>query len=193
MKVHNFRESLEKSQSFQDSPFWFDLYKRYFPNLKTAEPIEEDGWAQRAGIDRLLVLADGTTLSVDEKVRHKEYPDFFLEYYSSEEQRTPGWVAKDLNCDYIAYISLQRNKCHLLPFRLLRRAWIENHNSWLASYRSFPVSNGTYTTKGVAVPKTVVKEAINDAMVVRFDPEEDPLISTEEFLGDCNTTQMSKE
>ena len=177
-KVHDFQQSLQKSKSYEASPFWYDLYKQRFPSLVAAVPIEEYGWAQRGGIDRILTLADGTVLTVDEKVRQKDYDDFLLEYYSSYEQKTPGWVCKGLNCDFIAYTILPCRKCYLLPFQQLRQAWRDNHVAWIQQYKRIEARNDGYTTVSVAVPKREVWRALRDAMVITW-AEDKPLISEE--------------
>lgn len=177
-KVHDFQKSLNKSKALEDSPFWFDLYKQYFPTLVTAMPVRKDGWAQRGGIDRVLVLSDGTILTVDEKIREKDFDDFLLEYYSFYEQKTPGWIEKDLTCDYIAYVVRPSRKCYLLPFQLLRQAWRENHKAWLAQHKRIKVHNRGYTTVSVAVPKKEVQRALMKAMVVTWDTPADRLLAS---------------
>jgi hypothetical protein len=105
-KTYDFEESLKKSKSYEDSPFWDAMYKEHFQNLATAVPITEDGWAQRAGIDRLLVLKNGKVLTVDEKIREKDYDDFLIEDLSSLESNTPGWIntATVKSIDLAAYM-----------------------------------------------------------------------------------------
>lgn len=62
----------------------------------SAVAVEQDGWAQRGGIDRLLTLACGRTYTVDEKIRTEDWPDVLLERWSNEGLRRPGWVQKPL-------------------------------------------------------------------------------------------------
>ena len=167
--MHNFDRSLALSSEIAEESFWFGLYREMFPNLVSAVAIEsKDGWAQRAGIDRRLVMSDGSTKTVEEKVRAKAYPDFCLEYWSDRERKKPGWIAKDLDCDYIAYVFLPTRQCYLLPFGLLRRAWRENYREWTDTYRRVEAKNRDFTTVSVAVPIPVVLEAIGKATVVRW-------------------------
>lgn len=193
-RVHNFKEDLEKSQANQDASWWWDIYQDRFPNLMAALPIKQDGWAQRGGVDRILVLADGNVLYVDEKVRQTKYPDFLLEYCSSKERGTLGWVEKDLCCDFIAYVFLPTKELYLLPFQPLKMAWRANREKWISkarsttdnSYRIVEAVNDGYTTQSVAVPTGAVWEAIKDSLKVNWssfsEPYSDqPLISTEEF------------
>ncbi|QIN82799.1 hypothetical protein GBA63_09155 [Rubrobacter tropicus] len=185
-KIHNFQQSLKKSKDLEDSPFWFDLYKKRFPGLVSAEPITEDGWAQRAGIDRLLILSDGSIVKVDEKVRQKDYGDFLLEYHSSYERKTPGWISKDLNCDFVSYVVVPAKKCYLLHFQLLRHTWEANHKAWIAQYPRIEAKNDGYTTVSVAVPRKEVWRALKEAMVITWegDPFAEPSRPNEAIAPD---------
>lgn len=168
-QIHDFRQSLEMSQAQADSPWWNDVYRNAFPDLQSAVNVRNDGWAQRGGIDRVLTLASGKTLTVDEKVRDKDWPDFCLEYWSSVEHKTRGWIAKDLACDFIAYAFIPSATCYLLPFQTLRRAWRENANDWVRRHRKIEAKNKGYTTVSVGVPIHEVFEAMNDAMRVKWN------------------------
>lgn len=128
--------------------------------------VRADGWAQRGGIDRVLTLSSGKTLTVDEKVRYEDYDDILLEAWSSIEHKRPGWIAKDLACDYIAYAFVPSRRCYLLPFQTLRAAWRANKGEWYASLRKIRADNGSYTTESVAVPIDLLMGAMNDAMRV---------------------------
>jgi hypothetical protein len=170
--VHDFHESLERSQGRADAPWWLEVYSRAFPDLQSAVNVRDDGWAQRGGIDRVLTLASGKTLTVDEKVREKDWPDICLEYWSDYDRKTPGWVEKDLACDFIAYAFVPSQTCHLIPFQTLRRAWRANRKKWVAQYGPpIEAHNKGYVTISVAVPKTVLFASLTDAMTVSWASE----------------------
>ena len=94
--------------------FWLAVYKKAFYNLLTQE-LCTDLDKQRQGVDRVLYLANGNVLYVDEKKRAREYEDILLEYTSALERNTPGWIAKDLTIDYLAYGFMQSKRCYLFP------------------------------------------------------------------------------
>lgn len=169
MTVHDFRESLAKSHAQADAPWWFEVYRKAFPDLESFVCVRQDGWAQRGGIDRVLTLSSGKTLSIDEKVRYKDRDDIALEYWSDKARKIPGWVAKDLACDFIAYAFVPSGRCYLLPFQTLRRAWRENHKSWVKEHYQVVAENPGYKTISVAVPIPVLMKALGDAMLVRFN------------------------
>lgn len=180
MTVHDFKESLAKSHAEQDAPYWAVVYRKAFGDrLQAIQNVRNDGWAQRGGIDRLLMLADGTTLKVDEKVRYKDYPDILLEMWSDRDRRTPGWAVKDLTCDFIAYAFKPSQTCYLLPYQLLRRAVKEQGSAWWALavaekdgfYRK-EAKNPGYVTVSMAVPTEILLAAICDAMIITWTSAE---------------------
>jgi hypothetical protein len=165
MTVHSFKKSLAVSHSYADAPWWGEVYRDAFPGFASMVSIREDGWAQRGGIDRVVTLKSGKTLAIDEKVRDKDWPDILLERWSDEERRKPGWVQKDLACDYIAYAFVPSRTCYLMPFIQLRRAWIQNGREWCERYETKRAENGSYVTASIAVPKPVLFDALGGAMV----------------------------
>jgi hypothetical protein len=171
--MHNFQDSLALSHSYADAGWWLDVYRVAFPSLKASVSVPKDGWAQRGGIDRVLTLASGKTLYVDEKVREKDWPDVLLEYWSDRDRKKPGWVAKDLACDFIAYAFVPSETCYLLPFQTLRRAWQTCHKRWVAEYRRVEAVNDGYVTVSVAVPTQVLLSSLSDAMTVLWAKEEE--------------------
>jgi len=180
---HDFQESLAKSRAQEDAPWWPHVYRTAFPDLISMPSVRQDGWAQRGGIDRVLTLASGKTLTVDEKVRHKDYGDVLLEFWSVWRGSYPkgkgekaGWVALDLSCDFIAYAIVPTQRCLLLPFTTLRRAWRKHHREWVQlgqrETEGFYISkaeNRGYQTISVCVPEERLLAALRDAMVVTWD------------------------
>jgi hypothetical protein len=165
-RLHIFRESLARSLEQTDAPWWLDMYRRAFPTLQSAVCVRNDGWAQRGGIDRVLTLACGRTLTIDEKVRSKDWPDILLEQWSDEERQSPGWVQKPLACDFIAYAFAPSRVCYLLPVPQLQRAWRRHGRDWLSQYGTKRASNPGYTSVSVPVPRDVLLSAIAEAMEV---------------------------
>lgn len=166
MTVHDFSESLIKSQAQADAPWWIDVYRAAFPGLQAAVNVREDGWAQRGGIDRVLTLKSGRVVTVDEKVREQDWPDILLERWSDEARQSPGWVQKSLACDYIAYAFVPSGTCYLLPTLTLQRAWRMFGRQWAEQYQTVRAQNRGYVTASVAVPIPVLMEALKDAMTV---------------------------
>jgi hypothetical protein len=175
--THRFSESLARSHSYADAPWWQEIYLKAFPG-SIMQDMRADGWWQRAGIDRRLHCPNGTTVTVDEKVREENYNDFALEWWShwhptEPERRKPGWMEKpDIACDYIAYAFVPTCRCYLLPYRELKRLWEANKNEWwwLAAHRQdgyqfSDAKNPGYVTRSVCVPIPVVLNGIRDALL----------------------------
>lgn len=172
---HDFATSLAISAAQVDAPWWELVYRQAFPDFSVMHSVRCDGWAQRGGIDRVVSLASGKTITVDEKVRQKDYPDLLWEYLSDVKRQTPGWAAKDMACDYIAYAYIPSRKCYLLPALQVRKAWIENGKDWISKatsstvgFRVVNADNGHYTTRSVAVPIKESFRAIQTAMIIRW-------------------------
>lgn len=166
--VHDFQASLRRSQEQADAPWWGEVYRRAFPDFDGMHCVRDDGWAQRGGIDRVVVLRSGKTVTIDEKVRDKDYDDILLEYWSDYERRTKGWVAKELACDFIAYAFVPSQTCYLLPALALRRAWREHWRHWVETFRRVEARNRGYTTVSVAVPIDELFLAIDAALRVQW-------------------------
>ena len=169
--MHDFQKSLQLSHEYSNAPWWMDVYRKAFPDLQSAVYISNDGWAQRGGIDRVLTLASGKTLLVDDKVRAEDWPDILLEYWSDEKRKIKGWVAKDLACDFIAYAFIPSQTCYMLPFQTLRSAWRKNCKKWVRSYKRIEAQNKGYVTVSVAVPTKVLLESLSDSMVINWREE----------------------
>ena len=169
MTIHDFKESLARSHSYENATWWIDVYRQAFPNLEAAVSVRNDGWAQRAGIDRVLTLRSGKTQTVDEKVREKDWPDVLLERWSNKDKRTPGWIQQELACDFIAYAYVPSRTCLLFPFPTLRRAWLKHGRAWVETHQIVHAQNNGYVTESVAVPRAELFDALRDAMEIKWD------------------------
>ncbi len=165
---HNFANSLALSNQYAEAHWWRAVYVEAFPDLESMVSVRDDGWAQRGGIDRVLTLGCGKTLTVDEKVRSKDRNDILLEYWSDEARKSKGWIEKALACDFIAYAFIPSQRCYLLPFQTLRRAWQSNAHIWVEQHEEVRAENEGYTTVGVAVPIPILMDSLNNAMLVTW-------------------------
>lgn len=171
--MHNFAASLALSKEQEDAPWWREVYSRAFPGFNGMMSVRDDGWAQRGGIDRVVTLKSGKTITIDEKVRSKSYGDILLERWSGREKKTPGWIQKDLACDFIAYAFIPDKRCYLLPFLPLRTAWLQCGRDWIDraeagenGFRKVLAINDGYTTESIAIPIPELLGAVHRAQVV---------------------------
>jgi len=135
-EYHNFNESLAVSHAAEDLPFWEEVYRKAFPKMSAMISHRQDGFHQRQGIDRSVILSNSKQIRIDEKVRGRNkktgrvYDDIILEFMSDEERQEAGWVCKPLLADYIAYAIAPLGKCYILPVEQLQTAWQINGGRW---------------------------------------------------------------
>lgn len=175
MQLHSFQDSLAKSHAQAEAPWWFDVYRQAFPGFVSMMNVRKDGWAQRGGIDRVVQLSSGRTVTVDEKVREKDWGDILLERWSDRDRQVPGWIQKDLACDYIAYAFVPSERCYLFPFLDLRRAWLSHGRRWCAlaqndrdGFRIVDAQNRGYVTQSIAIPTSDLFASLKDGMCVSW-------------------------
>jgi hypothetical protein len=177
-ELANFQNDLAFSHTFEDHPIWDYVYKKTFPTMLGMVSYRQDGFWQREGVDRGIILPTTKQLFVDEKVRGrnkktgKVYDDVLLEYLSSKENNKPGWVCKPLRADYIAYLIYPRGRCYLLPVVQLQIAWLKYGNQWIKDYPKIEAPNPGYTTVSVGVPPDILFQKIGQELRVCFKPFE---------------------
>lgn len=166
--VHNFQESLKLSNEYTNASWWEEIYKKSFMDFDTMRSVRQDGWAQKGGIDRIIILKSGKILTVDEKVRKKDYGDILLERWSNQENQIAGWIQKSLACDYIAYAIIPTKTCYLLPFQQLRMIWIKNGREWIKKYKKIIAQNYNYKTESIAIPTNILMNELLNSMIINW-------------------------
>jgi len=167
--IHDFHESLALSETVAEASWWEDIYRSAFPFFKSMEIVPSGTPEQHVGIDRIIRLEGGGVIYVDEKVRHNNYDDILLETQSSVESKTWGWACKPLQCDYIAYVFLPGKQCYIFPFPQLQKALWNHWDDWRHKYKTVKSPNRGYTTSSLAVPITVLQQAIIEAGFIQWD------------------------
>lgn len=184
--VHDLQGSLDYSHAQADAPYWHEVYRQAFPDAVATIDLRHDGWHQKAGRDRAVVLSSGRTLHVDEKVRHKAWEDIAVEVWSVYPRNgsrpwgptagaIPGWAAKPLDCDYLAYAFEPIQTCHLFPYFGIRAAWEKHGSTWRQKaeleedgYRWVEADNGRWWSISIAVPIVTLRKYIEDALTVTW-------------------------
>jgi hypothetical protein len=175
--LHTFGESLRDSHRYGNMPEWILCYKQFFPGISERDihSHQQDGWQQRAGIDKSIIRGDSFQILIDEKVR-VNVPDgtndILLEVWSDREKRVPGWVQTPLACHFIAYMILPRRKCHLLPVLQLQAAWKKHGEDWGRTFGVRKARNEwggrSWTTESVPVPVNDLYAAIGATLHCSF-------------------------
>lgn len=184
--THDFAASLAYSHEQADQPWWDTVYRRAFPDFTTSVDLRADGWHQRAGRDRAIVLTSGRTVYVDEKVRSEAYDDVAVEVWSVYPKAAnppyppvpsakPGWARKPLDCDWLAYAFVPTQTCYLFPFLGVRAAfasygsvWVEAATAKRDGFGWVVAKNNRYDTVSIAVPIWTLRSAIADATTVTW-------------------------
>lgn len=186
MTVHDFGDSLEYSHRQSDQPWWADVYRRAFPDMVEMVDLRRNGWHQKAGRDRAVILSSGKPVYVDEKVRKGQWPDICVEIWSTYPKNAappyptvpdaaPGWAAKPLDCDWLAYAFVPSATCYLFPFLGIRAAYERKGHVWAdwasqkrGGFRWVVASNTRYDTVSIAVPIATLQAAVTNAMTVSW-------------------------
>jgi hypothetical protein len=187
MAVHQFEASLAWSHDQSDKPYWAEVYQRAFPDMVHMLDLRHDGWHQRAGRDRAIILASGRSIFVDEKARREAYDDILIEVWSKYPQRgtapfpphvpgaVPGWGVKPLDCDFLAYAFEPTRTCYLFPFLGVRAAWAKHARLWIKKasqeqdgFRWVVARNRTYNTVSIAVPIPTLQAHMTDALTIQW-------------------------
>jgi len=181
---NDFNTDLSYANALQDAPWRNHLYKAAFgPRFVCYVAHPRDGWWQRAGIDFTVILADSTTVTIDEKVRRKAWPDVLLETYSKwygvgDFRNVPGWALKESTCDFVQYTFVDSNTALMLPFLTLQSALRENWQAWhrnaqsgTGGFRFVDAANDGYVTRSIAVPIATLTSAMSAAMAIQWPAE----------------------
>ena len=159
-KVNDFQTDLAYSQSTEHQPRWERFYRAAFGDIRSIGGYNDSLDTQRKGVDRVITLRNGNTVSIEEKVRRQEHPDVLLEILSDVERGSLGWMEKLLLCDYIAYVWEAYGQGLLLPYQPLQQVWQENKGDWRREYGTVDAPNKGYITRNVPVPIDVLLNAI---------------------------------
>lgn len=140
-----------------------EFYYDTFPDLVLIRDVEDEK-TQKKGIDKILWMDSGKKLFIDEKKRRKDYGDILLEEYSNFDKKIPGWIDKPVHTDYIVYFIEPSGKIYLLPFILLKNAWLKNKDQWSTKYERKFAQNRGYRTSNIPIPTNILLSAIKKEM-----------------------------
>ena len=167
-EMNDFKECYDIAESGKLEPFWDATYKFAFPNM-TNQMKGRSGKcnSQNSGVDRIIYLENGKTVTVEEKVRTTSYPDIAIEYVSNDTTNSPGWIEKDLSVDYLAYAFLPIKTVYLFDWRMLKLTWKRNKDAWLSKYFIAHAQNEYYTTLSVCIPIDTLLESCKESSIIR--------------------------
>lgn len=156
MIENDFKEQLSNSRTDASwfDPFYHKLFKHIVGIWQPGQPISQ---YQALGIDRVIMLGSGRCIYVEEKLREKDYGDVLLEYESNDATHAPGWIEKDLQCDFLAYGIRPSKRCLFFYWPTLRKAWLDHREAWKSKYGTERAKNAGYYTLSVPIPVDVLQ------------------------------------
>jgi hypothetical protein len=117
----------------------------------------------RRGTDWWVTMRSGDALSVDAKIRSKDYAikghdDLALETWSVVEREKVGWTRDPAKrTDYVLWLWTDTGRWCLVPFPMLCGVFSLNWEGWRATYKwarqKTPTDGGGYHSECVFVPR----------------------------------------
>lgn len=167
--MNEFQECFDAAEDGRNEPFWDAVYRKYFYNMTNHMPGKKEYCnSQKNGVDRIIYLENGKTITIDEKVRRKVYDDIALEYVSNDKTKSPGWIEKDLSIDYLAYAFLPTQTVYLFDWCALKRAWNHFKVDWKEKYPTAVAPNPYYNTLSCCVPINVLRDACSRSIIIKL-------------------------
>ena len=182
MTIHNFNERLSWSQGRKKGT-WEDVIKSLIHGC--VEVQQSDDEDDKNGVDYWASLRSGAFIAIDLKARGTGAsrfwrfgePEFALETWAVIPENgligKTGWALSEAkNVDYILFAFEDTDLCYLVPFQLLRMAFVENYKIWKSQYgETFQHSQGAFQrwrSKAVFVPASVVCNAVSSQMIKKI-------------------------
>lgn len=171
--IHDFNEKLAFSQGARRLTDLMIL-KQAIPGCVE---VRKTGYKEDLkGVDYVAVLKGGAEIGIDAKARERGASKYWktreaelaLEIWSvfpcGENTSKIGWTLSDSsNVDLILYTfdPSDWDKCYLLPYQMLRIAFIRNREDWEKRYSKKMQDSGNWYSQALFVPASVVLKAIN--------------------------------
>jgi hypothetical protein len=136
MSVADFKRDLAYSYDENDDKVLNNYYIEKFPLADYIETVrfDERPDLQRRGIDKIIHMKNGSTITVDEKKYRKNHDNVLLEVWSDNGEtgceKKLGWLYTD-TCDYIVEYTPCVGKILLLPRLILQMAWSKHKHIWM--------------------------------------------------------------
>ena len=146
-----------------------EILRNAIPNCVDVRKTDEE--TDKKGVDYIATLSGGAEIGIDVKARDKGVSkywqngkeDLVLEVWSvypdGINEGKIGWTLSDkTNVDFILY------KYYLLPYQLLRMAFMKHGREWVKRYGLKKSESGKWYSQAVFVPITEIFTAINQEM-----------------------------
>jgi hypothetical protein len=112
-----------------------EVIKRFFPDVLTITPVPASASvAQRVGLDVTVLLASGRLITIDYKIRERDYNDILFEYgiYEANGEFSAGYVNKaHLQNDFLLSYFQDTGRGELLEMATHRKLWQLHGSEWV--------------------------------------------------------------
>ena len=171
--MKDFKVDVARSDAIAKDPWWEVFYRKVFPKYQSmvynCGDNHQDLALQRQGVDRRVTLSSGKVMQIEEKVRYiPKRNDVLLERWSDVDRKVPGWIVKDLHCDYLVYVWWEERDALMFPFQQLCMAWRRHGKKWMDRYPPKDSPNLGYVTRNYPIPTSILLDAIRDEMRVEY-------------------------
>ena len=154
-----------------------EILRNAIPNCVDVRKTDDE--TDRKGIDYIAILSGGAEIGIDVKTREKGASKFWnygeaelaLEIWSvcpnNSVAGIKGWTLSDkTNVDFILYTfdASDWDKSYLLPYQLLRMAFLHNGRDWVKKYPRKRQTSNSWQSEAVFIPASVVINAIKAEM-----------------------------
>ena len=160
--INDFHTDLAYSLETVNEKELNSFYLQFFFLAKRVENVT-DLEIQKKGIDKFIHCSNGKIISIDEKIRRKDYGDILVETYSNLEQKKYGWIIYS-QCDFIAYIIQPTKKLYMLPTTILQKTCFRNYSKWANEKTLKDALNKGYTTRNLSIPTGILLEEMKKTM-----------------------------
>lgn len=161
VREFNFQERLIMSNGISETEDVREIIVKDIPGAVNV--IKAHALNDRRGVDYWVELGSGKMLSVDCKIRDRDYgeDDLALETWSVIEQQKIGWTLDESKmADYIVWFWKDSRRYAVVPFLLLCRVFQERRQQWYNEYKHAQqktiMGTAVYHSECVFVPRRVV-------------------------------------
>ena len=142
-----------------------------YPQTVTIQDVSADPIYRAKDVDFIwrykhlddIVLDAGVEVKGDERM--VSTGNFFLETVSNDNKNTPGWLLYSEAC-FLAYVSMPENLLYMMMMQELRKGVLDNRSNFreVSTSTQGAYGNILYRTKGLLVPKGILKIMMKDYM-----------------------------
>jgi len=176
MASYTFRK--KKAFSLADRQgFDINIIKHHFNGCVNV--VKTDLKMDRTGVDYIATLDKGAEIYIDAKARERGAsrfwsgePELALEIWSvipdGQQEGKQGWTLSESTLvDYILYTfdASDSEQYYILPFQLLRKAFIHRFWLWKQQYGSWTQNSVRWRSESMFVPASVVIQAVSEEMM----------------------------